>query len=363
MLDLREQIARVIDEAVPPITAAEARGRVPSRRRGWRMAVLAAVAAVIAAAIVVPLSLRAGRTDETVHVGGGSTTLATTTTAAPIAEGRVVGRLDISAIGVHWNVVEGSNAVIEKRGPIHDPATPLPGTSGNSVIAGYRTTHGAPFDRLNELQPGDIISFTRARKVVLYEVDGSFVVPAVSDSVFPQQILDRVRNRRNSLTLITHTPRYSAAQRLVVTAHRFFGPTATRAGDVCPNTVPHVVPIPAVIPANGVDVKGLMRLLPPLAQDRATITSSEALVLARAYGNPQVGTFPEVLLARYTDLGHGEGLANRLAWVVVQTYFRPIDVKVGGAFPGQPYHPVCANYHLIVLDALDGHLLRGYSAT
>src|SRR5260221_12778916 len=109
MLDLREQIVRVIDEAVTPITAAEARGRVPGRRRGRRMAVLAAVAALIAVAIVVPLSLRAGRTDQTVHVGG-PTTLATTTTA-PIAEGRFVGRLDISPIGMHSNVVEGSNAV------------------------------------------------------------------------------------------------------------------------------------------------------------------------------------------------------------------------------------------------------------
>ena len=87
------------------------------------------------------------------------------------------------------------------------------------MIAGYRTTHGAPFYRLDELKVGDVIRFTTLREEVLYKVDGTFVVPAVSDAVFPPEILDRVRNRQNSLTLITHAPKYSNARRLVVTAH------------------------------------------------------------------------------------------------------------------------------------------------
>jgi hypothetical protein len=105
-----------------------------------------------------------------------------------------------------------------------------------------------------------------------------------------------------------------------------------------------------------------MTLLPPLEGERPPITKDHALALAPMYANPQVGSFTGVVVARYTDDNGGAGLVNRLAWIVVQTYSRPIDVTVGGDFPGRAYVPSCASYHLIVLDAFDGHLLRGYNA-
>ena len=37
------------------------------------------------------------------------------------------------------------------------PETPLPGQEGNAAIAGHRTTYGAPFNRIDELKPGDEI--------------------------------------------------------------------------------------------------------------------------------------------------------------------------------------------------------------
>jgi hypothetical protein len=105
-----------------------------------------------------------------------------------------------------------------------------------------------------------------------------------------------------------------------------------------------------------------MALMPPSEGERPPITEDHALALAPMYANPQYGRLTGAVLARYTDDNGGSGLVNRLAWIVVQTYSRPIDVKVGGYFPGRVYVPSCASYELIVLDAFDGHLLRGYPA-
>ena len=50
--------------------------------------------------------------------------------------------------------VEGVQLDDLAKGPGHYPGTPLPGQIGNAAIAGHRTTHGAPFFRLNELDAG-----------------------------------------------------------------------------------------------------------------------------------------------------------------------------------------------------------------
>ena len=47
-----------------------------------------------------------------------------------------------------------------RKGPGHYPNTPLPGQRGNVGIAGHRTTYGAPFNRIDELQRGDPIVVT-----------------------------------------------------------------------------------------------------------------------------------------------------------------------------------------------------------
>ena len=54
-------------------------------------------------------------------------------------------------------MVEGVGVPDLKKGPGHYPETPLPGQEGNAAIAGHRTTYGAPFNRIDELEPGDEI--------------------------------------------------------------------------------------------------------------------------------------------------------------------------------------------------------------
>ena len=139
---------------------------------------------------------------------------ATTTTATPARaspEGEAIAILRIPRIDLEKAVVEGVSVEALKRGPGHYPGTPLPGNPGNAAIAGHRTTYGAPFLRLDELRPGDRIEVTTRDADATYEVTGSRVVNPTQNEVLEP-------TPDNRLTLTTCHPRYSAAERLIVTA-------------------------------------------------------------------------------------------------------------------------------------------------
>jgi sortase A len=79
------------------------------------------------------------------------------------------------------------------------------------AIAGHRTTYGAPFNRIDELAPGDEITITTVSGVFHYSVTGQLIVT-------PKQteVLDPTPDA--TLTLTTCNPKYSARERLVVKA-------------------------------------------------------------------------------------------------------------------------------------------------
>jgi sortase A len=235
MLDL-EHVARAIDSAVAPVTADEARARAAGRTHFRRTAVLVTASAVVLAGAAVfagLIALGLGRHSTAVRVRGNDTTTVTTSTdTAPapapttVRLGDPSGRIVIPKIDVDWVFVEGSRPEDEAKGPMHLPDSATPGQIGNAVIAGHRTTHGAPFNRLDELKPGDVIQITTSAGGFTYIVDRDpFVLP---QRVGPaaERVLERpgcVDTR--SLTLITPEPKYSNAERLVVTAHVGAEPT------------------------------------------------------------------------------------------------------------------------------------------
>jgi sortase A len=146
----------------------------------------------------------------------GTTTPATTTTTAPPppalpAEGGAVAQIRIPDIGVDKIVVQGVSLDDLKRGPGHYPDTPLPGQSGNAAIAGHRTTYGAPFNRIDELQPGAQILVTTQQGAFEYRVTQQQIVS-------PSQVEVLNNFGDNRLTLTACHPKYSASQRIVVTA-------------------------------------------------------------------------------------------------------------------------------------------------
>jgi len=129
----------------------------------------------------------------------------------PAVEGDAVAVIRIPRIGVDKAVVEGVSRADLREGPGHYPTTPLPGQPGNAAVAGHRTTYGAPFYRLDQLAAGDVISVTTRQGEFRYLVADSQVVdPSHTESLQPTM--------DNRLTLTTCHPRFSARQRLVVTA-------------------------------------------------------------------------------------------------------------------------------------------------
>lgn len=131
--------------------------------------------------------------------------------AAAAEPGDPIAILRIPKLGLEKVVVEGTDVASLRKGPGHQPGTAVLGGPGNAVIGGHRTTYGAPFYRLDELEPGDAIIVQVPTGEVRYTVTGSEVVEPTD-----VWILDPTPDDR--LTLFTCTPRYSAAQRLVVTA-------------------------------------------------------------------------------------------------------------------------------------------------
>lgn len=89
----------------------------------------------------------------------------------PTAPGAPLAVLQIPAIGIHdMVVVQGTSPENMTLGPGHLRSTPMPGQAGVSEIFGRRATFGAPFARLGELRPGDLIVTVTGQGRSVYRV-------------------------------------------------------------------------------------------------------------------------------------------------------------------------------------------------
>lgn len=128
-----------------------------------------------------------------------------------VPEGEPTAHIVIPKIGLDKIVVQGVSLPDLKKGPGHYPETPLPGQEGNAAIAGHRTTYGAPFGRIDELEPGDEITVETVQGEFTYRVKEQLIVSPTQVDVLE----DKGDNR---LTLTACHPKYSARQRIVVVA-------------------------------------------------------------------------------------------------------------------------------------------------
>ncbi|MGZ5352940.1 MAG: sortase [Actinomycetota bacterium] len=128
--------------------------------------------------------------------------------------GSAVAILRIPAIDLDYVVVEGTDTESLKRGPGHYVETAYPWEeSGRVGIAGHRTTYGAPFWSIDELEVGDRITLATEYGIFNYRVSGSRIIEPSDGSVLAP-------TRRPTLVLTTCHPRFSAAERLIVFAER-----------------------------------------------------------------------------------------------------------------------------------------------
>ena len=121
-------------------------------------------------------------------------------------------KIRIPKIELEWIVNEGSDTKTLKEGPGHIAETPLPGDAGRCTISGHRTTYGSPFNRIDELESGDIIYLEIIKdELFTYVVTGSEIVN-------PEDVYILEGSYKKELLLTTCFPEYSGAQRLIIIA-------------------------------------------------------------------------------------------------------------------------------------------------
>ena len=129
-----------------------------------------------------------------------------------ILPGRAYAILRVPSIGVEEVVVQGTDTDDLKRGPGHYDETDDPWDDRGRVgIAGHRTTYGAPFWDLDQVRRGDVITLITEFGTFAYRVTRSEVIPPTRIGVLDP-------TKKSTLVLTTCTPRFSAAQRLIVYA-------------------------------------------------------------------------------------------------------------------------------------------------
>lgn len=156
----------------------------------------------------------------------------TSTQDLPVpALGDPIARIRIESIGTDFIMLQGVDLKWLKEGPGHFPQTPFPGEPGNVAVAGHRTTYKAPFNRIDELVPGDVISVQTVQGTFTYLVD-AHIDPSNGETaghfiVSPNDLWILDQTGDNRLTLMACHPEFTAAQRIVVTATLASTPAAS----------------------------------------------------------------------------------------------------------------------------------------
>jgi sortase A len=140
------------------------------------------------------------------------------TTSIP-KEGQPSAVLEIPAIGLRQIAVEGSSATDLTTGPGLMLGTARPGTKGNAVIAGRRSTSGGPFGRIDTLHRGDMIRVTTGLGHFQYRVEHvGEALPGQRDPISPTS--------QAQLTLVTSNSGIWSTGRTYVVAN-LVSPAAT----------------------------------------------------------------------------------------------------------------------------------------
>jgi sortase A len=132
--------------------------------------------------------------------------------ARSLEQGQAFGRIGIPAIGIEAVVVHGTRWGADlSRGPGHYERTEVPGLGRTVGIAGHRTTFGAPFRRIDDIDNGDRITLEMPYATFRYRV-------------FKDEIVDDgdwrvIRDRGfDTLMLSACHPLYGSSERWVVYA-------------------------------------------------------------------------------------------------------------------------------------------------
>jgi sortase A len=126
-------------------------------------------------------------------------------------DGDAIARLRVPRLGLDVVVVDGTSGDDLRRGPGRHTDTFMPGEGKLVYVAGHRTTYGAPFSDIDDLQPGDAITVELPYGTVEYRVTKHRIVDDNDLSVLET-------GAREELVLQACHPRFFASQRYLVYA-------------------------------------------------------------------------------------------------------------------------------------------------
>ena len=126
-----------------------------------------------------------------------------------------IGILEIDRINLKLPIVEGATKATLRVALGHVSETTPIGEIGNCIIAGHRKyDYGLMFNRLDEVEVGDIIKYTSVDgKALNYKVYATTVIVPNDTSLFDFE------DGQRKLTLLTCTPVRKATHRLLVQAN------------------------------------------------------------------------------------------------------------------------------------------------
>ena len=133
---------------------------------------------------------------------------------AAAESGDAVARLEVPRLDLDVVVVNGTDTGSLRRGPGRHLDSSMPGGGKLVYIAGHRTTYGAPFSEIDELERGDPIFVQVPYATVEYRVTEKRIVDADELSVLESR-------GREELVLQACHPRFFASERYLVYARPF----------------------------------------------------------------------------------------------------------------------------------------------
>jgi sortase A len=122
-----------------------------------------------------------------------------------------LGQLRIPSLRVTTTIYQGVTDAQFNIGVGEWPGGPQPGTVGNIVIGGHRTSAQRPFAKIDKLKKGDVILLTRNGTTFRYEVTKKFVVTKHETWITQQ-------TTAATLTLFTCHPVGKTSHRYVIRA-------------------------------------------------------------------------------------------------------------------------------------------------
>jgi sortase A len=131
-------------------------------------------------------------------------------------------RLIINNDRVHVSVmvVEGTTLAALQAGAGHYETTPFPCEQGNVGIAGHRTTYGRPFNKIDEMKPGDTVDLLTPFARCTYQVVAPFAGHSNPWVVLPSDFKvvgqDGALGTGHWLTLTSCHPKGSDSHRIVL---------------------------------------------------------------------------------------------------------------------------------------------------